>query len=928
MRDLNYIFKIPNFDSKIKFYFSLMFMSINDYTTLIDKYGEDINILDVDKNNDIDIKTGLKLNNIFDNLKWNNEKIDLNDKTIMRLFTKEEVVNYYDAYSINNNFDDNNPVQLEKFYIYMLLEKVKEKKELEYGNIYELFDTFSDEEILNAVANLDFEDKKTFIDLFGLKGDITFEINSNDHIKNDILIKLYRYMLLKRDEADIPSIIRNIKEQNAYKYTFYDYIRSLCGDKDLTNGFIFEMLSKMDYNSKQCIKDVFGEKLDKKRKPPKDKQFKKVVDTLTVIVKINKDYRKRKETEYNKKNKKKAGFEKQEKKEEKKDPNKEEKKEEKNKEETKKEPKKEQKKPEEKPKEENKKNKKEEPVKKENKKSRLKSFLEENNLEKKDFEKAVELLAPLSKRVVELYYGIKTEPIELEEISEKMGKPLEDILSILSDAEDKIVDLIKTGEINKRKEEVKPVKEKEKNKKEEKTSSKLKEIVNSNKVKAEILSAAMLSLEPIEKIIVDAVLYSKDNPLKEVSLSLNIKEEEARNIYETASSKIISLIDANKEEKQESEIKEPKKEEKSKEEKKEEKKKQTKDKTSSLDEFLRENGLTKSEFFNAFSKLDGFSKNVLSMYLGIYSAPCFVSEIATKYGRSIKEIENIISSAKDKIVKESKSIDKINLNNFLNKNGMSMDGFKEGLKNISPLNRNLLKDYFGIGVQALSLEIVSKKYGKNPKEINSMVMNALNEIVEKKTIKKDNGLSDKLNKFLSVNNITKEQFINALELISPEEKMLVSMYFGLNGKEMSIPEIAIVTKTNPVVVKNNLKGSLRQINTLAKSNDLSKNMLNQRYQNVKFKIARISSALIQDASFMAFVSSNPMISGLLSIIGNMNLSLDDASKILGISNDMLMNELMSLDMMCDNFVNSVSNKVNNGFQDEESVKNREVGRKY
>ncbi len=928
MKDLNYIFKTPNFDSKIKFYFSLFFMSISDFTILIEKYGDDINIFDYDEHNGITEQNNLKLINIFGNLNLNNKKIDLNDKTIMRLFTKEEIINYYDTYSIiNNNFNDNDPVELEKFYAYMLLEKVKEKKELEYGTIYELFDTFSDEEIINAVSNLDFDDKKTFIDLFGLKGDLKFEINSNDHIKNDILIKLYRYMLLKRDEADIPSIIRNIKEQNAYEYTFYDYIRSLCGDKDLTNEFIFEMLSKMDYNSKQCIKDVFGKKLDKKNNPPEDKQFKKVVDTLTVIVKINKDYRKRKEAEYNNSNRKKAGFEEKEKKKEKKETkeSKTDKKEEKIKKED---PKKEQEKPEEKTKEENKKNKKE---KKEelntNKKSRLKKFLEENGLDKKDFEKAVELLNPVSKRVVELYYGVKTEPIELEEISEKIGKPLEDILDILSDAEDKIVDLIKTGKINKEKKE-KPEKEKEENKKNIIASNKLKEFVSSNKVKAGVLASAMLTLDPIEKIIVDAVLNSKNNFFKEVAQDLNIKEEKAKVIYENASSKIISLLGIEKDEDKQEEKIEKKEKEETKEENKGKKRKSIKDKTSSLDEFLKESGLTKTEFYNAFSKLDGFSKSVLSAYLGMYSAPVSLNEIAKKYGRSIKEIENIISSAKDSIIKESKSINKINLNNFLKKNGMSMDGFKEELKNISLLNRNLLKEYFGIGVQALSMEILSKKYGKNPKEINNLVTSALNEIKEKRSNKKDNGLSDKLSKFLTVNNIIKEQFINVLELISPEDKMLVSMYFGLNGKEMSIAEIAIVTKTNPVVVKNNLKDVLRQINTLAKSNNLDKNIMNQRYQNIKLKIARISNALIQEASFMTFANSNPMISGILSVIGNMNLSLDDAAKILGMSNDMLMSELMSLDMMCNNFANSISNKTNNGFQDEENVKNKEVGRRY
>ena len=61
-------------------------------------------------------------------------------------------------------------------------------------------------------------------------------------------------MLLKREEADILSIIKNIISKDSYEYNFYDYIRYMCKDKSLSNEFIYKMLSKMDYNSiKQII---------------------------------------------------------------------------------------------------------------------------------------------------------------------------------------------------------------------------------------------------------------------------------------------------------------------------------------------------------------------------------------------------------------------------------------------------------------------------------------------------------------------------------------------------------------------------------------------------------------------------------------------------------------------------------------------------
>lgn len=99
-------------------------------------------------------------------------------------------------------------------------------------------------------------------------------------------------MLLKREEADILSIIRNIISKDSYEYNFYDYIRYMCKDKSLSNEFIYKMLTKMDYNSIKQIKEVFGENLNEKKKPSKDKAFKNAAQNLTVIIKVNKAYEK------------------------------------------------------------------------------------------------------------------------------------------------------------------------------------------------------------------------------------------------------------------------------------------------------------------------------------------------------------------------------------------------------------------------------------------------------------------------------------------------------------------------------------------------------------------------------------------------------------------------------------------------------------
>ena len=69
--------------------------------------------------------------------------------------------------------------------------------------------------------------------------------------------------------------------------------------------------------------------------------------------------------------------------------------------------------------------------KKENKKLRLSNFLLENGISKEDFLIAITLLDSVSKKVVELYYGLKKEPIDLEAIAQKLSKELEEIIEIL-----------------------------------------------------------------------------------------------------------------------------------------------------------------------------------------------------------------------------------------------------------------------------------------------------------------------------------------------------------------------------------------------------------------------------------------------------------------------------------------------------------------
>ena len=600
----NYDINAPEFDSKIKYYFSLFFISIKSYEVLRDTYGEDLNLF----KNEAEINSVNNYENIsliFENLKWNNNQINLSDKTILNLFNDDEIKNYFESYSrVAPDFSIDDPEKLEEFYLYMMLSKVKEKKCLEFGTIYDLFDTFSLEEILNAVANLDYSLKDTFINLFGIKGDKTFEINSDNKVQNEILIKLYSYMLLKREEADILSIIRNIISKDSYEYNFYDYIRYMCKDKSLSNEFIYKMLTKMDYNSIKQIKEVFGENLNEKKKPSKDKAFKNAAQNLTVIIKVNKAYEKRMQNSAI--HKKKVGVDK-EKKEENKKTKKEEPKATKIKE-----PKKEIKKEAEKPKkkeiiveikqdslnkktldkkiEKPKKKEKEEKPKEKQKQTKLDKFLSDNEISKQDFLKATSLLGPLSESVIVLYYGLKAKPVSTSEIMVKLKMEEQEVLKLIEEAENKIVNLIKSGKIKEQKEE-------------ELSSNRLMSYAKENNVKITNVIKDMTALSSYEKIALTLSLNEKITN-KKIASALNMNEKEVIGIIDTATDKVINelsktnekedaLKEIIKEEKEPLEKQEEPKKEKKREEKKKEEKKYVK---TSLNEVLLKNKITRSDY--------------------------------------------------------------------------------------------------------------------------------------------------------------------------------------------------------------------------------------------------------------------------------------------------------------------------------------------
>ncbi len=857
----NYDINIPEFDSKIKYYFSLFFISIKSYEVLRDTYGEDLNLF----KNEAEINSVNNYENIsliFENLKWNNNQINLSDKTILNLFNDDEIKNYFESYSlVAPDFSIDDPEKLEEFYLYMMLSKVKEKKCLEFGTIYDLFDTFSLEEILNAVANLDYSLKDTFINLFGIKGDKTFEINSDNKVQNEILIKLYSYMLLKREEADILSIIRNIISKDSYEYNFYDYIRYMCKDKSLSNEFIYKMLSKMDYNSIKQIKEVFGENLNEKKKPSKDKAFKNAVQNLTVIIKVNKAYEKRMQKSAI--HKKKVGVDK-EKKEEKKKTKKEEPKAAKIKE-----PKKEIKKEAEKPKkkeiiveikqdslnkktldkkiEKPKKKEKEEKPKEKQKQTKLDKFLSDNEISKQDFLKATRLLDPLSKSVIVLYYGLKAKPVSTSEIMVKLKMEEQEVLKLIEEAENKIVNLIKSGKIKELKDE-------------ELSSNRLSSYAKENNLKMADVIKDMVILSSYEKIALTLSLNEKITN-KKIASALNIDEKNISGIIDAATDKVIAEL-SNTKAKEEA-PKEIIKEEKEPLEKQEEPKKENK-----------------------------------------------------KEGKK----------------QEEKKYVKTSLNEVLTKNKISRSDFINNLNNLNMSERRMIKDYFGLGMFSLTLEEMSKKYGIKVEDINKTIDGIVGNMIKKKEPKKDKKEDkkekeqSKLDKFLTVNKITKEQFMNALNNLSEVDRGVVLMYFGINQKEKSLLEIAKTFKTTPAEVKNSLTNILKNINNTIKNKDKNKtDKLDDLYQNAKGKLSKMYKLLMANAAFMMFLQTNPIMQQILLSITNFNYDLDMTSRILGMKKEEVISNLNVLTNVCYGYISDMNKEKTTEFEDDNE---KTVGRRY
>ena len=316
--------QLDKFNSKLKFYFSLLFIDQISFKTLEKYFGNDINVFHYNEDNFLETDIDA-LNEIFDNITWINNRIPLEDNVLIRLFTKEELIKNQKLYLMDNEYlDVNNPIEIENFLCYSMLQKVREKKAIKKGTIYDFYNPCTNQEIKRAIANLNGYDHEGFTMYFGINYDKEVIINSNDRVRNDLLIKLYIYILSNREDEDVSLILKMNSKDLVKEHDLFDYIRSLCNDPTLSNEFIGKIIMKLDYDSKLFLKLTYGKDYKDKKKAPEEDLFKNIIKKVVKEVEKQKTKKKRKEKkkeepkQEKQKEKKKEEKPKQEKKKEKK----------------------------------------------------------------------------------------------------------------------------------------------------------------------------------------------------------------------------------------------------------------------------------------------------------------------------------------------------------------------------------------------------------------------------------------------------------------------------------------------------------------------------------------------------------------------------------------------------------------------------------
>ena len=542
---------------------------------------------------------------------------------------------------------------------------------------------------------------------------------------------------------------------------------------------------------------------------------------------------------------------------------------------------------------------------------------------------AVALLDSVSKKIVELYFGLEKDkdPIDMDEIAYKIGKSVEITWDIFETALERIVNLVKSGEIYKTK-KIEPV---------ETVSNKLSSYVKENNIKEKEILKVTKELSPLFATVISLYMgLNNDNKSpSEIAKKLNRNEKSINKIINESSDIIISkLSELNKEDKKEEavEVKKEKKEKKEIKEKKEEKQEEPKpkkeakkvDKPESLSDFLKDNGLTRDEFNYGYKQLDSYGKRVISLYFSGYT----IEEIAKKYNMTKEETKKILDKSKEAIIKAANELknekSNMTLTKFLNDNGIKLADFNKYFKSLPASSQNILSMYLGLNGKALTVKEIARRMYRSESSINQIIKQCANEIKQKTNTKTKT--ASRLNEFLKQNNLTKEKLMIALEGLSAIEKTVILLYLGVNGKERQIGQIATALGLNKVDVIDIISRAKNQILLNAKPKEKKSDIIEKAKD--AYKTIMSNKQLHQ-----LLLTTNQIGLSILSMAAEFNGSIEQLSRMIGLPESQITNILESTIALCDNQkdikIDSKKNDqatLNYRFEDQPTKNNKDKSR--
>lgn len=250
------------FESKIKLYFSLSLISETDYKKLQNIFGKDFKkiftsgiILPIDKY--------YITKNYLDRISIIYKKVDImfTPNEIISLFRISEIVNILKEYLYENpNVNIYDEEEKNKFYEYLILKQID--KFPQFSTIRNFLRTCEDEEIDNAIKNLDSNMRYEYYKMFGKDEDNKTFIRSWNTKKDEILLSMLSYISNNRPPVKVSDILIKVDPKDELlKQNLFNYIRIKL-NVNKSNKEIIEIIESLSINDIIFLKSIYGQSYD------------------------------------------------------------------------------------------------------------------------------------------------------------------------------------------------------------------------------------------------------------------------------------------------------------------------------------------------------------------------------------------------------------------------------------------------------------------------------------------------------------------------------------------------------------------------------------------------------------------------------------------------------------------------------------------